>query len=693
MAQNRERIDFSTQLGAGADPVSANGGLLVQAGTVEGQAKVVGAQAVDVLAKQGAATAIDAAHGYLESGQEADTKKIIEQLKASQVAANSAMIFESPDSTPADLKKANQDLDNVKSALDQGTITREQALLAIDSKVKEYANVLPGYASTLRKKAAELTGVEHMGRYAEYSALSKQGMAEKLAYDAAKAKQDLQQKVDTDFLTMYGRRANGRQDYIMFANQKTLLAQAAEAEARSKLTNLGTQQREEAFVDSVNKTMGGGIMQLGLLINGLKGSKDKNGNPIPPQAVPVQQAYILGEIDTFFGSLKSKVLETPSSALSKATRDDLMTRLGTQHKDLVDGLKNADNFNWYTKTMDLTKMEAADVVARWVVANQGLEIMHRNGLVPPEIVKLWHEAKDKGAGAYSDFQRRHPEFDKYMRGSMAAAKEGGGGGRGSIDNLSNSLSDPTTLDALKKTDKGGEYTLHMNTLHDSLAEIAKNGLGVDPETKAKRIRDLPKTIIAFASQLDGKDRQLTSKFLNLTANPNLFGHLELVPKQERLQVADAILSKVFPLLETAKMGLFEQLKAAMSEQANQLLVPTEMKLDLNTNTGLFEIAVKQGVRPWTKQWSPSLGGGSIKRNLDDINKAVSTLGILKDLMPIAFPPGGDMAEDMLRRFNSGYYSLPYTERSKAIERATGVQQPDEHPLRLEKPIPTSELIK
>ena len=695
MAQ-RDRIDFSTQLPGGADPVSANGALLAQAGAIEGQAAVAGANATSTLIKQGISTAIDAAHGYLESNQEADINKTIEQLKASQTAARSATIFESADSTPEDLKKANEDLDKVQSALSQGTITREQAILAIDSKVKTYSNMLPGYASELRRKAVELTGVEHLGRYAEYAALNKQTMSEKLALESAMAKQKAKEKLTTDFITTYGRMPTTPQDFNMFATQKTLLAQAAEADAKSKLTNLSTQERETAFVDSVNKTLGGGIMQLGLLINGLKGSRDAKGQPIAPQAVPVQQAYILSEINTFFESMKGKVLETPSGALSKATRDDLMNRLDKQHTELVTGLKNTDNFNWYTKTMQLNKMEADDVVNEWIRRNRGLEIMRRNGLVPPEIVKLWHDAKDKGRGAYADFQRRHPEFDAYMRGSMAGAKEGSGGGGGAIrgpnDNLSDSLKDPTILDALKKTSPG-EYIAHVNTLHDSVAAIAKEGWGQDPETQAKRKKDFASTVLAFTSQVDGVNRQMVSKFLNLTSNPNLLGRLEDkdIPKQDKLRVADAVVSKVLPLLETQKTGLFEVLKAAISEQANQLMVPTEMKLELNSNTGLFEIAAKQGIKPWSKNWNASLGGGVIRRTLDDINKAVSTLNILKETLPKAFPEGGNMSEDMLRRFDSGYYSLPYSERSKAIERATG--EPSDKVPKLDKLIPTSELSK
>src|SRR3990167_2133102 len=118
MAQ-RDRIDFSAQLPSGADPISANGFLLAQAGALEGQAAVVGATATSNLIKQGVSTAIDAAHGFLESKQEEDITKTLDQLKASQVAANAATIFASPDATPEDLKKANSDLDNVQSALSQ----------------------------------------------------------------------------------------------------------------------------------------------------------------------------------------------------------------------------------------------------------------------------------------------------------------------------------------------------------------------------------------------------------------------------------------------------------------------------------------------------------------------------------------------------------------------------------------------
>jgi hypothetical protein len=153
MAKN---IDFSPDLGPAPTPASPNGQLLVAAGRLEGENNAQGAAFKAQTLTTAAGLGMDAAKGYLESGMEAETRKVVDSYEArvkTDEATLTLDLFNSGlvDENPAEVKKAQADILKYRDALDQGIMTREQALLQIDKSVKQYSRLMPGWASDFRK--------------------------------------------------------------------------------------------------------------------------------------------------------------------------------------------------------------------------------------------------------------------------------------------------------------------------------------------------------------------------------------------------------------------------------------------------------------------------------------------------------------------------------------------------------------
>ena len=689
MAQNRERIDFSTQLQQGADPVSPQGNLLVQAGELEGQAKVVGAKANSTLLAQAAGTAIDAAHGALASGLENDIKKKIDQYELS-TKFDSAMqqydILAQNEAAPEDLTKAQAEITKYKHALDQGLITREQAILSIDKSVKDYSNVLPGYASDLRKLATTLTGVEHMGNYREFALLNKQSMNEKLALDRAKFEQDTQQKMITMFVEKYKRLPQGGlggTDMKLFREEAALAAQAEGLRVRADVKGATIAQTEPVVVDLVNTRMGQGLLQLNQRLQGIVNAKDpKTGQVMSPENKVLLRQQVLSDVGDFFDGLKAEVSGFNSNQLSLATRETIMNRLNTQHKDLVASLQNQDSFDDFNKTMKITSERASDVMNKWAIANPHLKIIKESGLITPDVAKLWIDSQRD--------PRRSAEFRKTYGNSIDDFFKSVTTGTGTnySDNARKVGEDPAQLDRLKATDPG-QYQAQLHTLRDSIKAVAKVGWGEGAETQELRKKQFATWLTSFANQIDPSKPDLVKEWLTLSSDPQIVGRISELPKQAQLQAIDPLVNKTRGLLESPMVGLFARLGKIQREQANQLLNPTEFAVTVNPTTGLFQIQTKQrgkkGAVDITGQGAggfaygePSivsgdggnLGFGEIKAILDNVNRSVMTLNNLKDIgfVPSDMPKEG-LAVDLLNKFNAGYFDLSWEDRNKAISPA------------------------
>ena len=700
MAQEvKKGIDFSVQLPQGSDPVSPNGNLLVQAAATEGQAAVVGAQATDVLAKQVAGTAIDAAHGYMEAGVEASVRETTDYLKKSNLAASGIDILGSPASTPADKAKAEADIMSVKNALTQGIMSRDQAILQIDKKVKEYSNILPGYASSLRAFATKITGVEHMGAYAEYSLLNKQSMSEKLLADRMKFAQEAQQKLTLGFISEYNRLPNGESDLQMYAALGAAQAAAKKSKADSESLNLGLAEREKAVIDGVQQELAGGMLQLSLQISGLFGAKDPQGKPIPPENMAIVKGKIVSDITKFYDGLEAGLLRVPSASISAETKQKQLADLRTQRDNMVKGLSNQDNFDVFTAQMKISKLGAEEVTNDWIRRNAGLEIMRRSGVVLPETMQMYFQGKQTPA-AEARFAAKYPAFYQYMETILGSGKGSGGGGGSNPaavlgDNLAEVGRNPQHLEAMKVVNPVMHTTAVM-TVASTLEDIGRSGFGKDPQTQETRKVNAANWLEAFSIAADGRDPSLTRKWFDVVSggNGNFLGKMSELSKADSAKAFNIILQKTRSVLEAPETGLFEVLKREISEQANQYWQPSEIKLSLNPTTKQFQFKIKQSVGGWITSDGRGLAAGALKDTLSKINKGMSILTNLEDLKQLPGELSGkDISQVFLNRYNSDFFSLPFSQRKDAIERATKVEQPVEKPLKLDKPIPTSELIQ
>lgn len=684
MAQ--ERLDFSTQLSPGNDPISPNGGLLVQAGQERGQAAIVGAKATSDLFKQGAGMAIDAAHGYLESEQEAAIKKTTEQLMASNKFRDTVDILNSPTSTPDDLKKAQQDLENSKAALDQGLITRDQALLQIDKKVKEYSNVLPGYAAELRKQAATLTGVPHMGYYAEYAALTKASMGEKLAEHRALAALKETEHLRTGFITE-NKRIPTESDLKVWAAIGALEVHAKQLKIQAEIRGATVAQIEPTIQDLVSNRLGQGVLKISTMISGLAGGKDEKGNLIPPTNLAIARGQILSLIDREFAGLQAEVNSFNSNQLSSQTKETILNRLNTQHKDLVTSLTNSDSFDAFKKIMSIQGEQAKNIFDRFAIASPASYIMTRTGLAPNTAFELFTDAR-RNPQRYEVYKKNNPELAQVFESILTFGSQEG---QNLADNSAKISRDPGHLDAVRATNPA-QGVLQMHILKDSIEKVSKEGWGTDPQTKENRMTNFANWITAFSNQVRVGSPDIIREWTKLVSNPNLITRISELPKQVQNEVVAPIFNRTREILESQDVpenGLFAQLGRIIKDQSEQLLLATEFRVVVNPTTQLFEVQSKSKARTkgavditpegagsvaynisdkWTTRTGSNLGAIGLKEVLDNINRSIQTL---KNLGSIGYGPSDEtikegLSTNLLNKFNAGYFDLSGPERNKAL---------------------------
>ena len=703
MAQ-KENINFSAQLPSGADPVSAQGALLAQSGAIEGQAASVGAAGTSTLIKQGVSTAIDAAHGYLESSQESDIKKILEQRQGSQVAGDAALIFANPDSTPEDLRRANRDLDSVKNALSQGVITREQALLAIDAKVKSYSNILPGYASELRKKAVALTGVEHMGRYAEYVALTKQSMSEKMAEQQLKDKLAIEQHIRLKFADVTGRPLQGGidgDDGRWFQQRMAIIEQEKAADIQAKLKKNTVAQNEAQVHQVLNANLAIGLLDLSEVMQGIVVADPKTGQPkFAPTDRSVLREKALALVQTKFGTLRAKILSYDENSLSPQTRETMLNRLNTQEAELTKNLTNQDTFDAFDKMMNRKQAMTRDIWSSFALANPEASIARESGLLSnPIIYQLYSQARERGGKELARFENLYPLTAKALNqlsGNLQFADD-------LRNNAKDVVKDPEHLDKIKDVDPV-KYDFLMRKLSDTLSTIAIKGYGVDPETQTTRKLNIVNMVTAFARQIDVNKPDMVREWNRVISHPGVVDAIKVLPKQEQLNVISPIALKTRELLDKPVVGLFAQLGNIQRKEADGTFSSVSFDVTLNPTTKLFEVVdttkKRRGVGTSGGMLSGNLAGvsppplvyGGVKTIIDNINKSIIIFNNLKELgWSSSEFAEGDLSTMLLNRYNAGFFDLSYEERSAALAKAG--KSPDEKPLKLKKPIPTSELIK
>lgn len=682
MAKN---IDFSPDLGKPADPVSPNGQLLVSAGRLEGESAAQGGAFKAAVTQQVAGLAMDAGKGFLESNLEKDTRRTVDAYEARVKTDDATLtldLFNSGmvENNPVEVEKAKADIQKYKDALDQGIMTREQALLQIDRSVKQYSRVMPGWASDFRKLAGKLTGIEHMGAYAEHNLLSKASASEKLRADQLDFLQKTAQKQITMFVERFGRMPVGGlqgDDMKVFREQLTISANADALKKQIEMRDSTIAQNEPRVTNYVNHRMADGMMTLSTLMQGIvTGVDPTSGKPFSSESKILLRQNLLSNVNTFFEKVKTEVLGFNTNQVSNATREQLMTRLNTQQKELVDSLKNQDNFDDFRKTMELRASKAADVMAQWAIANPHLKIIKESGIATPEVAKLWIDSQRE--------PRRQTEFRRIYGGALDDYFKSITSGGVAMSNYHSSnmtgASQSEDHMASLRTTNPGAYQAAVLGLRDHIKSIAQGGWGDSQETQDLRKSKFADNVRVFAAQINLSDEASVKEWTTLMGDPRVAARIKELPQAEAATAP--VMMKTREVLENPEFGVM----ARINRLAEKLEVTHKNKaFDLIQDPATGQIKVQY--YPWegvAANSQPGMGkrgrkmpvvgdgrqvgddGPELARLVATANRALAVMNNFQEGLPGDLQ-GGSLAKDTVEKFSQGYFGLSVEGRQQFLE--------------------------
>lgn len=674
-------------------PTQADTSGIIDAARLEATAKVTQAKGNAELLGDVGKMAIDATKGFLESGLERDIKKTLagyDTVVRHDDATLRLQMLETgfvPDSTPEDVIKAKADIEKYKKAMDQGVMSRDQAVMAIDKSVKDYSNTMPGFAADFRKLGYQLTGVEHLGARAEFEALSKVSINDKIKADYAKFFADKQQQMVGDFVNKYKRWPIGGlngPEMAIFRQQAAIAATAENLKAQTEVVNQTVAQIEPKVVDLVNARLADGIITLTQNMQGIPFSTDpRTGKPNPPEDKAVLRQRILADTNTFFEGLKSEVLKFSANQLSNATREQLMARLQNQQTEMGNALKNQDAFDDMKKTMEIRQAKAQDVIAQWSIANPSLLIFQKSGLPTPDLAKFWIDSQ-RDPRRQADFTRVYGNVaDAYYR---SVSTGGPGMANYHVTNMSRLSTDPEHLDRLRETDPGA-YTVGLHNVRDGIKSVLTNGWGQTPEMKDKQKAAFMNWVSGFGRQVDPKRQDLVDEWTKTMSDPRLITRLKELSPDMQVGAADAIMTRTRAILENPDVGFMKRLDNLVKEangnirgvQYDLVLNPTTKQIELTQTerklTGKSQSGQTEAV---TTPANPLLGFGEIKNVLGVVNRSLGVMSNVGQGVEGAVPPDMNargLPQDYLAKLKAGFFSLSYDERNKALEAAAGSKSP------------------
>ena len=679
-----KNIQFGAQLPGPATPVSPDGGLLVSAGQQEGQAIQVAAagdatllKATGDLFQKAGEAGLGLYKGSLESNMEKNIKATIDNYQQNvNLQASVGFLQQAVDAgaPPQAVQDALSRIDKYKAAITQGTMTRDQALLAIDATVKDYSNRMPGWASDFRKQASLLTGVEHMGSLYEHNLLTQKSMMEKQQELALKE----QERLRNHFIDTYKRLPVGGMngpDMTMFAQQAALQQKAADLDTNIKISNQTIAQSEPQIVDLINTRMADGVMTLNMRMQGIVNAIDpKTNKPLPPESQVVLRQQSVSDVNSFFAQLTAQVASFPASKLSSATREQQLTRLETQRKSLVDALSNQDAFDAFQKTMKIETAKAGNIMDKWKLANANLVPLIQTGVMASPLAEQWLRAQEN-PNTQADFARRSPNIDQLFRGTLANYGE----------NYSKGITDPSHLDALKRTSPA-EYQNALNGGVETLKQIANKGWGETPEVQKAQKTNFSNYIATLASQAKPENKEISAKWNELMSNPNIIARIKELSPQQQLEALSPMLDATKNILEDGTFGSMKLLGQLVERNTTDT---SKVDIRYNDVTNKFEAFVNTVTKGRSNMFSPTgenpagaatfeavKGGdkvtstpavGELKATVDNINKSLGILSSAAEFKGI-YSDGTTqegIVKNYFNKFHAGFFNLPEEVRSIA----------------------------
>lgn len=690
-------------------PTAPDTAPLVAAGVKEGEAAVARARgaASSQLTDVGIATtigkqAMEAGKGYLESGLESEIKKTVDSYDA-RVQTDSAQLaidlFNDPvlPSSPAEVENAKAQIRKYKDALDQGIMTREQALLSIDKSVKDFSNRMPGWASDFRKVAYTLTGVEHLGRYREHTLLTQQSAAERYREKQADFFVKMQQKAIENFVQTYGRLPEGGWngvDMTLFRDQLQIKTNADNLKNQLSIRDSTVAQNEPVAINYVSQRLADGLITINTKLQGLVYAKDpKTGKPYGAENKILIRQSILADIGTFFETMKSEVLSFNSNQLSQSAREQQLNRLNTQQEQLTTALKNQDSFDDFRKNMELRSTQAKDVLNKWSIANPHLEILRQSGMATPEIARVWIDFQTDPR-KQAEFRRRYGgALDDYFK-SLSTGGQAAMNSHASNMNLA-SVSEEH-LNALKLTNDGA-YRAAMHTLRDHIKDISIRGWGETQETQELRKMRFADNIRVFGSQVNFQDESAVKSWVQLMSDPRVVQKVQELPQQLAALASNSVTTKAREVVENPEFGAMKRLQDLQRSLGDSVLLGTVSSathgpFDLVYDEASGQIKVQQYVR------SPGIGGApaqtrprqefTIERDAKGTPKGLVGKPVLTDGGSLGFgevkelvsltnralsvlsnfgQQDRNLVKDTVQKFNAGYFGMSPEDREKALK--------------------------
>lgn len=703
-----KKTDFQADLTA-RYPTAPDTAPLVAAGIKEGEAAVTRARGEAISSLTGlevsktiAGQVVEAGKGYLESSLESQVKQTVDSYEARVKTDNAQLaldLFEDKvmPSTPAEVEKAKADIQKYRNALDQGIMTREQALLAIDKSVKDYSNRMPGWASDFRKLAYNLTGIEHVGRYREHSLLTTQSAAERYREQQMDFIRKMQQKAIENFVQTYGRLPEGGWngvDMSLFRDQLALRANADKLKDQLSIRDSTVAQNEPVALEYINHRLSDGLITLNTRLQGLVYSKDpKTGKPYGSENKIIIRQNVLADIGTFFETLKSEVLGFNTNQLSQAAREQQLNRLNTQQEQLTTALRNQDSFDDFRKNMELRASLAKDVINKWAIANPHLEIIRQSGMATPEIARVWFDFQ-ADPKRQAEFRRRYGgALDDYFR-SLSM------GGQPLQDRHASDMSKSSVseehINALKLTNDGA-YRAAMHTLRDHIKDIAIKGWGDSQETQELRKMRFADNLRVFGSQIDFRDDSAVKSWVQLMSDGRVAERVQDLPPNLQAIAIDSVITKARDVVENSEFGAMKRLTTLQKSLGDSTILGTlssathgPFELVYDDKSGQIKVqqysrffggktqsrkeyTVKRDEKGTATELEEkpiltdggSLGFGEVKELVALANRALSVLKTFGQ-------EERDLASDTVQKFNAGYFGMAPEEREKALQSGADV---------------------
>jgi hypothetical protein len=428
-----KRTDYSVQLPDISNPVKGSAGeLYEQAGRTEGQANATRGQAeaigtkanTDALSFLGT-TGIAAAKGYLESEEGKEIQNTIDwteeigakgkvtqeearQFNNSQVAIASVMGEMGATYRP-EMAAMSDEGQRIMEAVNQGVLSKEEAITRISATVKKYSAMMPGWAADFRKVAADLTGIEKADVLPVHSFFTKQSAREK----ELEKRREVQLQLDRETASYFGISLDQLSPEYRksYAQIKGVKAAQEELKAKLEMGNLAQGEADKAYSQMVTldvaaqlATMNADLVKLGAL------------HADPKQFIEAQQfgLQLSTKIGLMYNAVSQRVREMvkPDPSRPSLSADHAQKLIDSMKKDFdsyQEMVKSAEGRNMFLNIAKKSENDVTVLMNNFALAAPHTHILGKYGVLPP-VFQAYMSMMDP-----QEFEKRFPRLSGPMQ--------------------------------------------------------------------------------------------------------------------------------------------------------------------------------------------------------------------------------------------------------------------------------------